>query len=204
VRVGKVRYLAVSNFCGYQIQKSLEISRRYGFEKFVALQPQYNLLCRSTEWDLLRVCQEEGLGVLPWSPLAGGVLTHRFSRDAGAPEQGSRVAWAEGVGWKATSYSTHANEHTFAILDAAKAIAEKHKRSVSQVCLRWVMQNSVVTSPIIGAKKMDQLVDNLDAVSLKLSDEDIEALNKASHKPAPYPYGEGWNFKRDYQLIKKD
>jgi len=195
VRIGKVRYVGVSNFSGWHLQKALDISKQLGLEKFVVLQPQYNLLCRYTEWDLLPICEAEGLGVIPWSPLAGGWLSGRYSKDM-KPEAGSRVAWAQKVGWKATNWDYHANERTWDVLTTVDTIAKKYQRSAAQVSLRWLMQKKGVTAPIIGAKTMQQLQDNLDASTLSLTEEDMKTLDQASHVEAPYPWGNEWNFVR--------
>ena len=191
VRSGKVRYLGISNFNAYQIQKAMTICEKLGLEKFVCLQPQYSLLCRTTEWDLMPVCLEDGLGCLPWSPLAGGWLSGRYKREGG-PESGSRVAWAQAAGWKATNWDDMANEHTFRVLDAVQSVSQKTGKSMSQVSLRWLMQKPGVTCPIIGAKKMSQLKENLDATTFTLSEEDMKTLDAASQVYVPYPWGATW------------
>jgi len=197
VRAGKVRYIGVSNFCGWQLQKALDISKEMGLEKFVVLQPQYSLLSRFIEWDLLKVCEEEGLGVLPWSPLAGGWLSGKYSRDMNQAAAGSRVAWAEKIGWKATNWNDIATDQTWNVLDAVAEIAKKTGRSHAQVSLRWLMQKKTVTAPIIGAKSVSQLQDNLNASTLTLSEEDMATLDKASFIQPPYPWGEQWNLARE-------
>jgi aryl-alcohol dehydrogenase-like predicted oxidoreductase len=138
VRGGRVRYIGVSNFTALQIAQAQEIVRRRGLEPFVALQAQYSLLCRSTEWDLAQVARDERLAVLPWSPLAGGWLSGKYRR--GAQPEAGRVAWAERVGWEHTNWSALDNDHTWRVLDALDAVARETGRSHAQVALRWLMQ----------------------------------------------------------------
>jgi len=197
VRVGKIRYIGISNFTGWQLQKAIDLVNSKGWEPIVCLQPQYNLLCRSTEWDLVKVCQNEGVGIIPWSPLAGGWLTGRVTRESVAAESGSRVEWAEKIGWKATSFSGHANDKNFAIVDTLQQIAKETKRSVAQVALRWLLQKPGVTSPIIGARNVEQLKNNLAATSFTLTDEQMTALDKVSEIESPYPWNQFWNKERE-------
>ncbi|EXG81902.1 aldo/keto reductase [Cryptosporangium arvum] len=187
VTAGKVRYIGASNVVGWQLQKMLDVSRAAGYERFLTLQPQYSLLARPTEWELIPVCEAEGLGVLPWSPLRGGWLSGRYTREmAGAPD-GSRVKTAEAQGWSET-WAAYANETTWSILDELRAIADARGRSVAQVALRWVLQRPGVTAPILGASKFSQLEDNLGAVGWELSGEELERLTAVSEVTAPYPY----------------
>lgn len=187
VTQGKVRYLGASNFHGWQLQKALDLSRELGLERFLTLQPQYNLLARSTEWELLPVARAEGLGVIPWSPLRGGWLTGRYTRDLAGPPPGSRVATAGEKGWSET-WSRYANEHTWAILDTLGEIAESHGRTVAQVALRWVAQQPGVTAPILGASTTEQLEANLGSVGWQLTDDDLDRLTKVSDIEGSYPY----------------
>jgi len=188
VRAGKVRYIGCSNFTARQIQKSLDICKAKNYEAFTCLQPQYSLICRTTEWDLLDTCIEEGLGCIPWSPLAGGWLSGSYKRGmTGAPKD-SRVAWAEAVGWKATDWSTQAEERTWQIIDELHKVADEMKCSVAQVALRWIMQQPGVTCPIIGAKTLKHLEDNLGAIRIQLSDDHMKRLTKVSETVRPYPW----------------
>jgi aryl-alcohol dehydrogenase-like predicted oxidoreductase len=187
VTKGLVRYTGVSNFTGWQLQKAIDLSRQHGFEVFSCLQPQYNLLCRSTEWDLLPVCQNEGLGVIPWSPLRGGWLSGKFRRGMEQPLAGSRIEKAEQEGW-GESWSNYNNEHTWGVLDALFGVAEESGKTPSQVALNWVLNQPGVTSPILGVRTMEQLEDNLGAVGWTLSAEQLARLNTASAQPAPYPH----------------
>lgn len=187
VRRGWVRYLGVSNFTGWQLQKALELSKQRGWEPFSCLQPQYNLLCRSTEWELLPVSQNEGLGVIPWSPLRGGWLSGKFRRGMEAPLAGSRIERAEAEGW-GESWSAYNNEHTWGILDALFEVAEEAGKKPAQVAINWLLERPGVTSPIIGARTMQQLEDNLGAVGWSLSPEQMGKLDQASKVQPPYPY----------------
>ena len=187
VRRGVVRYIGVSNFTGWQLQKAIDLSRQRNWQVFSCLQPQYNLLCRSTEWDLIPVCQNEGLGVIPWSPLRGGWLSGKFRRGMDQPLAGSRIEKAEQEGW-GESWSNYNNEHTWGVLDALFAVAQETGKSPSQVALNWVMNQPGVTAPIIGIRTMEQLEDNLGASGWTLSPEHLGRLNTASAQPAPYPH----------------
>ena len=187
VKRGLMRYVGVSNFTGWQFQKAIDLSRQHGLEVFSCLQPQYNLLCRSTEWDLLPVCQNEGLGVIPWSPLRGGWLSGKFRRGTDQPVSGSRIEKAEQEGWD-ESWSNYNNEHTWGVLDALFAVAEESGKTPSQVALGWVLCQPGVTAPILGVRTMAQLEDNLGASGWTLSSEQLARLNAASAQPVPYPH----------------
>jgi len=205
VRCGKVRYLGISNYSGWQLQKTIDLVRHMGWESIVSLQPQYNLLCRSTEWDLIPVCEHEGLGVLPWSPLAGGWLSGKMKREQTQPTSGSRVDWAEKIGWKATGFSSKSSDQTWGILETISQIAKETGKSDAQVSLRWLMQKRGVTAPIIGAKTVEHLKDNLGVLGWKLSEEQMKLLDDVSAPQSiPYPWGEPWNIHRNsHASLKK-
>lgn len=184
VREGLVRYIGASNHTGAQLQRAIDTSRRNGWEPYTCLQPQYSLLCRSTEWDLLPLCRTEGLGVIPWSPLRGGWLSGKYGRGMAEPPIGTRVGDQEdGTSWKANH-----NDHTYTVLDALGAVAQAVGRSQSQVALRWVLQRAGVTAPIIGARVIAQLDDNLGTSDFALLDEQMAQLDAASEVPLPYPF----------------
>jgi aryl-alcohol dehydrogenase-like predicted oxidoreductase len=187
VRSGKVRFVGASNYTGWQLQKSIDLARQYGWEPFVCLQPLYNLLDREAEWDLVPVCQNEGVGIIPWSPLRGGWLTGRYRRDMAEPPAGSRVS-APGGGWP-EAWETYANDRTWDVIDALVDIAEKTGRTPSQVALRWVAQRPAVTAPIIGARTLEQFEDNLAAAGDPLANEHLDRLTAVSDRPLPYPFG---------------
>jgi len=185
VRSGKVHYLGASNYTGWQLQKAVDMSRQRRWEAFSCMQPQYNLLCRSTEWEVLPVCRNEGLGVTPWSPLQGGWLSGKFRRGMKAPPEGTRVKGSEGTVW---SWSAYNNEHTWTVLDALLAIAEEIGKTPAQAAINWLMNRPGVTAPIIGARTMNQLEDNLGASGWSLSDKHMALLNEVSEVRPPNPY----------------
>jgi aryl-alcohol dehydrogenase-like predicted oxidoreductase len=187
VRSGKVRYIGASNYSGWQLQAALDLSRQMGWEPFVCLQPQYNLLCRSTEWEVLQVCERGGLGVIPWSPLRGGWLSGKFRRGMTEPPADSRVRLAEEKGWS-ESWSNYNNEHTWQVLDALFAVAEESGKTPAQVAINWLLRKPVVTAPIIGARTMEQLEQNLGTSGWTLDASHIERLDQASAVALPYPY----------------
>jgi aryl-alcohol dehydrogenase-like predicted oxidoreductase len=187
VKSGKVRYLGASNYSGWQLQKAIDLSKQMGWEPFTCLQPLYNLLDRSVEWELLPVCQNEGLGVIPWSPLRGGWLSGKYRRGMAAPPQGTRVKMAEEHGWS-ESWSTYNNERTWSVLDALFAIAEQVGKSPAQVAINWLLQRPGVTAPIIGARNLEQLTSNVGATGWLLSDEQMVRLTQVSEQTLPYPY----------------
>ncbi|CAF0852002.1 unnamed protein product [Didymodactylos carnosus] len=188
IRQGKVHYIGCSNFNSWQIQKAADIANSEHLNGFITLQQQYSLLCRNLEWDQLDVCQNEGLGILPWSPLAGGWLSGKFNRSNQKPDADSRVEWAEKIGWTETSWSTKDVDQTWNIIDELRAISKELNVSVAAVALRWLVQRPGVTSTIIGAKTLDQLNDNMQCVTFQLSDEQMARLTKASDTPLPYPF----------------
>ncbi|MFW5683836.1 MAG: aldo/keto reductase [Spirochaetota bacterium] len=187
VRQGKVRYPGASNFKGWQLQKALDVSRHHDWASFVCLQPQYNLLARATEWELLDVCRHEGLSVIPWSPLRGGWLSGKFKRGMNEPPADSRIARAEKEGW-GERWSQYNNEFTWEVIDALHEVAEESGHEPAQVALNWLLQNDAVTAPIIGVRTMDQLRSNLGAVGWDLSAAQMETLNRASGMMVSYPY----------------
>ncbi len=188
VLAGKVRYIGASNFSGWQLQKAIDLSRQHGWEAFVSLQPLYNLLDRELEWELLPLCQNEGLATMIWSPLRGGWLSGKYRRDMAAPPEDTRVKQASEQGWS-ESWDAYATERTWRILDVLREIAGELGRSVAQISLRWLMQRPGVTTPIVGVSKMNHLNDNLGAAEIELSDEQMARLNEVSAPQQPYPYG---------------
>jgi aryl-alcohol dehydrogenase-like predicted oxidoreductase len=187
VRSGKVRYIGASNYSGWQLQKAVDISRQHGWEPFVSLQPLYNLLDRSLEWELAHVCQNEGLGIIPWSPLRGGWLSGKYRRGMAAPVEGTRIDQAEKEGWS-ESWSAYANERTWRVLDELFAVAEETGKQPAQVALRWLLQRPGVTAPIIGVRTLEHLENNLGAAGWTLSDEQMARLTLVSKPALPYPY----------------
>lgn len=187
VRSGKVRYIGASNFAGWQLQKAIDLSQQMGWEPFTCLQPLYNLLDRELEWELMPVCLNEGVGIIPWSPLRGGWLSGKYRREMAGPKAGTRVKQAEEMGW-GESWAVYNNEHTWTVIDTLLAVAKETGKSPAQVALNWVLQRPGVTAPIIGARTMAQFEDNLGAAGWALSADQMERLDTASAKRLPYPY----------------
>ncbi|MFD2081163.1 Predicted oxidoreductase [Actinopolymorpha cephalotaxi] len=188
VQSGKVRFVGASNYTGWQLQKSIDLARHNGWEPFACLQPLYNLLDRSAELELVPVCEREGVGLIAWSPLRGGWLSGKYRRGASGAETGSRVDQACGND-NGESWDRYATERTWTVLDALHDIAGTTGHSVAQVALRWVAQRPGVTSPIIGARTMEQFEDNLGAAGWSLTSEQMARLDEASEFDRPYPYG---------------
>ena len=190
VRAGKVRYLGVSNVSGAQLQRSVDLCRAAGWEPLVSLQPLYNLLDREAEWELIPVCLTEGVGVLPYSPLRGGWLTGKFRRGA-APVGATRVAATDRPGepsWTEAWANYAHDERTWTVVDTLVAVAGEIGRTPAQVALNWLMHRPGVTAPIVGARTLEQLDDNLGAAGFTLTGDQRDRLDRASDRPKPYPY----------------
>lgn len=187
VRAGKVRYVGVSNFTGWQLQRAVMQARHHGWSPPITMQPQYNLLDRGIEYEVLPVCEQEQIGVLPWSPLGGGWLTGKYRRDA-RPDGATRLGEDPTRGVEA--YDARNTERTWAIVDAVVAIAEAYGVSPAQVALRWLADRPQVSSVILGVRTVDQLADNLAASHLPLGADDRARLDEVSAPPViTYPYG---------------
>jgi aryl-alcohol dehydrogenase-like predicted oxidoreductase len=177
VRAGKVRYIGCSNLAAWQVMKALAVSRDQGLERFKCTQSYYSLAGRDLEREMIPLLKDQGLGLLVWSPLAGGFLSGKFTRDSG--DEAARRAKFD--------FPPVNKEKGFDILDVAKEIADRHGVSVAQIALAWILANSAVTSVIIGARKPAQLEDNLKAIDVKLSGEDMKALDEVSKLTTEYP-----------------
>ncbi|MEU4422872.1 aldo/keto reductase [Actinoplanes sp. NPDC024001] len=187
VRAGKVRHLGASNYASWQLQKTIDVARHRGWEPFVALQPLYNLIDREVEFEQVPVSRNEGVGIIPWSPMRGGWLTGKYRRGmTSAPAdtrwEGNKQPWLG-------DWQKSVDERTWSVTDALIAVAEEVGHSPAQVALRWLMQRPGVTAPIIGARKLDQLDDNLGAAGWSLDDKSMERLTAAGEMPLPYPHG---------------
>ena len=181
VRAGKVRYVGVSNFSGWQVMKSLAASDRHGWPRYVTNQVYYSLVGRDFEWELMPLGEDQGLGALVWSPLGWGRLTGKIRRGTPLPD-GSRLH-------ETASFGPPVEEdHLYRVVDALDAIAEETGKSVPQVALNWLLQRPTVSSVIVGARTEEQLRQNLGAVGWSLTHEQIARLDEASAVTAPYPY----------------
>lgn len=188
VRAGKIRYAGVSNFLGWQLQKAATTISLRGLTPIVTLQPQYNLITRDIEFELVDVCQNEGIGILPWSPLAGGWLTGKYRRDE-VPTGATRLGEDPGRGMEAYA-PRNAQERTWRIVDTVRRVAKDRGTSMAQTALAWVADRPAVTSVILGARTLEQLDDNLGAAGLHLSQDETALLNEASApEVSDYPYG---------------
>jgi aryl-alcohol dehydrogenase-like predicted oxidoreductase len=191
VRHGHVRYVGVSNWAAWQIAKALGISERLGLSRFESLQAYYTLAGRDLEREIVPMLKSEGLGLMVWSPLAGGLLSGKFATGQQA-EAGSRRAGFD--------FPPVLRPRADACIEAMRPIAEEHEVSVAQVALAWLLHQPQVTSVIVGAKRPDQLADNLAAVKLRLSEDELRALDEVSHLPPEYP---GWMFERQGEARRK-
>lgn len=181
VRSGKVRYVGVSNFSGWQIMKSLAVADRYGWPRYVANQVYYSLIGRDYEWDLMPLGQDQGLGAIVWSPLGWGRLTGKIRRGEPLPETSRLHATA--------SFGPPVEDsYMYRVIDVLETIANETAKTVPQVALNWLLSRPTVSSVIIGARNEAQLKDNLGAVGWSLTREQIAALDQASAVSAPYPH----------------
>ena len=184
VRSGKVRYIGASNFTASQLVRALCLSRARGWSAPVSLQAEYSLLVRSTEWELLPVCEEEGLSLLAWSPLAGGWLSGKYQRGV-APDPTSRVG--RGDRWDDLP-SQRESEPAWRVIDTLREIAARSGRTCSQVAINFLLCHSPRVIPIFGARTMDQLAENLGGADWRLTEEEARIIGAASTISVPYPY----------------
>src|SRR5215469_16715196 len=173
VRAGKIHYVGLSNFTGWQLQHAVDIAEFRALAGPVTLQPQYNMLVREIEWEIVPAARHAGLGLLPWSPLGGGWLTGKYQRE----EQ--------------PTGATRLGENPDRGVEAVRDIADKRSASMAQVALAWLVDRPAVTSVILGARTMEQLDDNLGAAELHLTADEANRLDEVSDPaPADYPYGD--------------
>jgi aryl-alcohol dehydrogenase-like predicted oxidoreductase len=184
VKAGKVRALGASNFPAWLLAWAVATQDRNGWAPFVSLQPQYSLVERSAEIELLPFCRAAGLGVIPWGPLGAGFLTGKYARDT-PPPPGSRMAGASDDLEEAVH--RRAIERNFRVVDEARAIAEARGASIAQVAIAWLLGTEGITAPIIGARTYEQLEDLLPAAELTLSAEERERLERHAPPPEVYP-----------------
>jgi len=191
VRHGHVRYVGVSNWAAWQIVKALGIAEKLGLSRFESLQAYYTVAGRDLERELIPMLASEGLGLMVWSPLAGGLLSGKYGRDQQA-EEGSRRTQFD--------FPPVDRPRAFDCVDAMRPIAQAHGVSVAQIALAWLLYQPQVTSVIIGAKRPDQLTDNLAATQVVLSADELSTLDAASRLPAEYP---GWMLARQGEYRNK-
>lgn len=178
VRSGKVRYIGCSNLAAWQVMKANGIAEKNGWTKFVSTQNYYSIAGRDLENEIVPMVQDQQMAILPWSPLAGGFLSGKYTRD-NKPEDGSRRL--------SFDFPPVDQERAYDIIDVMQSIAEAHGVSVARIALAWVLAQPGVTSVIIGAKSTDQLTDNIKAAELSLTTEQLDQLNEVSSRPKPYP-----------------
>ena len=184
VRQGHVRYVGVSNWAAWTTMKALGIADRHGWARFSSLQAYYTIAGRDLERELVPMMQAEGLGLLVWSPLAGGLLSGKYTREGDGPEGARRVAF---------DFPPVNRDRAFDCIDAMRPIADAHGVSVARIALAYVLAKPFTTSVIIGAKTVEQLDDNLAAVDIRLTPEQLAQLDAVSALPAEYP---GWMISR--------
>jgi aryl-alcohol dehydrogenase-like predicted oxidoreductase len=181
VRAGKVLYLGCSNYAAYRLVDSLWTSRSQHLERFVTLQAQYNLVVRDIEREHVPLCRDHQVGILPWSPLAGGFLTGKYRRNQGPPTASRFEKWGDRLG----RFDT---ERNWRIIDTLVAVAHEVDASPSQVALAWLMARPQVSSVVFGVRSVAQLDDNLRAADIKLSTDQNRRLDTASGFELGYPY----------------
>jgi len=184
VRHGHVRYVGVSNWAAWQIVKALGVSERLGLARFESLQAYYTVAGRDLEREIVPMLQSEGVGLMVWSPLAGGLLSGKYKTGGGA-EAGSRR--------QSFDFPPVDRERADVVIDAMRPLAEARGVSVAQIALAWLLHQPQVTSVIVGAKRPDQLADNIAATKVTLDADELKTLGEASALPSEYP---GWMFER--------
>jgi aryl-alcohol dehydrogenase-like predicted oxidoreductase len=183
VRAGKIRYIGASNFSGWQLMKSLAVSDRYGYARYIAHQVNYSLIAHDYEWDLMPLGLVEGVGAIVWSPLGWGRLTGKLRSGDPLP-QVSRLHTTRSFGPQVD------DEYLFKVVGELQALSLQTGKSVPQIALNWLLQRPTVATVIIGARNEEQLRENLGTIGWTLTQEQIARLDDASRVPKPYPY---WN-----------
>jgi aryl-alcohol dehydrogenase-like predicted oxidoreductase len=181
VRAGKVLYLGASNYAAYRLTDSQWISKSEHLHRFVALQMQYSLMVRDLEREHVPLCKKFGLGILPWSPLAAGFLSGKYEKDQPPPAGVRLEKWKD-------RFAAYDSDRGWRTIAAVKAIAKEKETTASAVSLAWLLAKPAVTSVIFGARSLEQLDDNLKAVDVKLTDDDVKRLDEASAFELGYPY----------------
>jgi len=199
IRNGKIAYYGFSNFLGWHVTKAVWLAKLNHYQPPVTLQPQYNLLVRDIEHEVIPACQDAGMGLLPWSPLGGGWLSGKYKRDQ-MPTGATRLGENPNRGMEAFE-SRNAEERTWQVISAVQDVAEARGISMAQVALAWTAQRPAVTSVIIGVRTVEQLRYNLGAASLVLEPAEMEKLDSVSApRVSDYPYGVGDNRQRHRKM----
>jgi aryl-alcohol dehydrogenase-like predicted oxidoreductase len=180
VRSGKVRYIGLCNMAAWQVMKALSISDKRGWARFESVQAYYTIAGRDLERDVVPLLQDQKLGLMVWSPLAGGLLSGKFNAQGKGPDGTRRASF---------DFPVVNKERAFRCVDVMRPIAEKHQVSVAQIALAWLSSRSHVSSVIIGARTLDQLQDNIASTKVRLTEEDMTALDEVSKLEPEYP---GW------------
>jgi aryl-alcohol dehydrogenase-like predicted oxidoreductase len=191
VQHGQVRYVGVSNWAAWQIVKALGIADRHGLARFQSLQAHYTIAARDLEREIIPALRSESLGLMVWSPLAGGLLSGKYQRDGKAEQDSRRSSF---------DFPPVNKDRAFACIDVMRGIADQHKVSVAQIALAWLLHQPAVTSVIIGVKRLDQLDDDIAATAVRLDDAELAALDQVSKLPDEYP---GWMFERQGAFRRK-
>jgi aryl-alcohol dehydrogenase-like predicted oxidoreductase len=189
VRAGKVRYIGASNHMGWQLMKALAISDKQNLEKFITLQAYYSLVARDLEYELVPLCLDQKLGILPWSPLGGGFLTGKYRRGKERPKNARRTD-------RESQFLQFDEEKGFDIVDELERIAKNHNATIAQAALNYLLRKPGVSSVIIGARTKEQLADNLKASDWEMTPEEVTKLDTLSMLPKVYPY---WMLQRTVQ-----
>ena len=191
VQHGHVRYIGVSNWAAWQIAKALGLSERLGLARFESLQAYYTVAGRDLERELVPMMRSEAVGLMVWSPLAGGLLSGKYTRDRQAEQGSRRVSF---------DFPPVQKDRAYDCIDAMRPMAEARGVSVAQIALAWLLHQPHVSSVIVGAKRADQIEDNIAATKVELSAADLEAIDKVSAMPPEYP---GWMLVRQGDLRRK-
>jgi len=195
IRQGHIRYVGVSNWAAWQVAKALGAADRLGIARPVSLQAYYSVAGRDLEREVIPMLLSEGAGLLVWSPLAGGLLSGKFGRDRSAATGDRRAV---------LPFPPVDQERAYTVIEAMRTVAESKGVSVAQIALAWILHQRAVTSVIVGAKRLDQLVDNLAAAQVTLDAEELREITEASNLPPEYPHWmiEFWSAGRAQQLAQ--
>ena len=191
VRSGKVRYIGLCNMAAWQIMKALAISERRGWARFESVQAYYTIAGRDLEREIIPLAQDQKLGTMIWSPLAGGLLSGKYTADGKGPDGARRIHF---------DFPVVDKDRAFKCIDAMRPIAKNHGVSVAQVALAWLLSRPVVSSVIIGAKAVAQLKDNIASTKVQLTHDELLALDNISQLPGEYP---GWMLTRQGEYRAK-